>query len=103
MAVGASVLAEGQLPDTKGTILTASAVTYVTFISIVNTSATPQTVELYHNASGTSRFLFRVASFAQYERILSSDRIVLESGDLIEAATTTATAVDYVITGGADV
>ena len=94
------VLADGQLPSSKGTLYTAPSVTqvYVSMISIVNTGATAQTVTVYYKKS-TSRVLFTVDDLQQNERIEFKAGLILDTGDLIEGVTTTASQVDYVITG----
>lgn len=101
MAVTGTALADGQLPSSKGTLYTAAAVTYVKSISCHSTSATSQTVILYTNRGGTSRVIARVP-LEQYETLYVELPIVLESGDLLEGVTTTATAVDYQISGGVE-
>ena len=95
------VLGEGQLPSAKGTLYTTPAATsaYVSLISIVNTGGSSQDVTVYANFSGTSRNLFHVDGLAQNERIDFEAGLILETGDLIEGVTTTATQVDYIITG----
>ena len=94
-------LADGQLPNAKGTLYTvpAARTAYVRTIVILNTNAAPQQVELYVNVSGTSRRIHREAALAQWAKIVLTDPIVLAEGDLIEGHTTTAAAVDYFITG----
>lgn len=101
MAFAASVLADGQIASTKGTIYTVPGATtaYIYNLRICNTNATPQDVDVWVNTSGTSRQIGRF-SLAQYESAdVFSQPFHLSAGDLIEADTITATAVDYVITG----
>lgn len=100
MAITPKVLAEGQVANTKTTIYTVPALTsaYVKYASFFNTSPTPQTVVLYINASGTSRVLRR-AVLAQNEQMIVDQPVTLETGDTLEAETTTASVVDYVVTG----
>jgi hypothetical protein len=101
MAFAASVLADGQVPATKGTIYTVPGATtaYVYNLRICNTSATPQDVDVWVNVSGTSRQLGRF-SLSQWESAdVFSQPFHLSAGDLIEADTITASVVDYVITG----
>lgn len=99
MAIAGVALADGQLANTKGTLYTAAAVTYIKSISCHSTSATTQTVIVYVNRGGTSRVIAR-AALDQYDTLYIELPIVLESGDLIEGVTTTASVVDYQITGG---
>lgn len=103
MAFTAKVLAEGQLATSKGTLYTVPASTkaYIKFFNIFNTNAATQTVNIYLKPGSTSRQVIRL-SLAQYESANLLDILgsfTLEAGDLIEADTTTGTAVDYVITG----
>jgi hypothetical protein len=94
------VLGEGQVASSKGTIYTVPASTsaYVKSITFYNTNAATQTLNIYLKPGATSRQIRRV-SLAQYESYEFTSPYVLETGDLIEADTTTATAVDYIITG----
>ena len=103
MAFTAKVLGEGQLANTKGTVYTvpASTVAYIKCFTVFNTNAATQTVNIYLKPGSTSRQVIRL-SLAQYESANLLDLLgsfSLEAGDLIEADTTTASAVDYVITG----
>src|SRR3990167_7196303 len=99
------VLADGQLPSSQTTLYTVPASTsvYVSMINIVNTNASPQSVDFWINASGSARRLFHVDGLAQYERIEFEAGLILETGDIIQAQTNTASAVDYVITGVTEV
>jgi hypothetical protein len=101
MPASPKVLAEGQLPDTKGTLYTApSGGALVKFYRVHNSSATPQDIILYVNAGGTSREIDR-ATLGQFEFGCEPEgmNLSLESGDLIEGVTTTAAVVNYIITG----
>lgn len=97
----AKVLYEGQLATSKGTLYTvpASTKTYITSIRAFNTNAATQTMNFYYKPGSTSRQISRdsLAQYASIHRSTTGD--VLEAGDLIEADTTTATAVDCVIMG----
>lgn len=107
MAVAAQIIAEGQVPDSKGTLFTCptGATAYVKFMPIVNTNAAQQTVVIYVKKSGeTSRIIAR-AVLDQWERFTpweAGEVVMLTSGDEIEGVTTTAAAVDYVIFGGVE-
>jgi hypothetical protein len=96
----AKVLAEGQVASTKGTLYTVPASTkaYVKSITFYNTNAATQTLNVYLKPGATSRQIYRV-SLAQYATYELTVPYLLEAADLIEADTTTGTAVDYVITG----
>lgn len=100
MPFEAKPLADGQLPNTKGTLYTVpdARAAYIRLISLHNLNAIAQTVVVYLNVSGTSRVIHR-AVMAQYDTVRIESSISLAEGDLIEGVTTTAAAVDYVITG----
>jgi hypothetical protein len=98
------VLAEGQFANAKGTLYTvpASTVAYIKSFFVFNTNAAAQTVNVYLKPGSTSRQIVRIATLAQYESANILDllgSVILEAADLIEGDTTTATALDYVITG----
>ena len=103
MAFTAKVLAEGQFATSKGTLYTVpgSTTTYVKFFNVFNDNAATQTVIIYLKPGSTSRKIIRL-SLAQNESANIVDIVgsfTLEAGDLIEGETTTASALDYVITG----
>ena len=95
------ILADGQLPSSKGTLYTVPADTsvYLSKVTIFNTNIATQIVKLYINSSGTSRQLFHIAELEQYENIVYDGGVILETGDLLEGETTTASVVDYLIMG----
>ena len=102
----AGSLADGQLASSKGTIYTSTGVkTIVKSLSVFNTNAATQTVNVYVKRSGSSsRQAFR-AVLAQYEfaYVLSDgDVLALSASDEIEGDTTDASAVDYVMTGATE-
>lgn len=104
MAFTAKVLAEGQLPTAKGTLYTVPASTkaFVKFFSLFNTNAAAQTIIIYAKKStGTSKVIGRcVLQENEGARVIEiGEAVNLEAGDTIEGVTTTATAVDYFITG----
>lgn len=96
------VLGEGQVASSKGTLYTvpSSTTAYVRSASFHNTNAATQTLIVYANPGGTSRIIgyFTLAQHETAYLVTGGDALVLETGDLIEAVTTTATAVDYLIT-----
>lgn len=94
------VLAEGQVASSKGTLYTVPASTsaYVRTITFYNSNAATQTLNFYLKPGATSRQIRKV-TLAQYESYEYTTPFMLETGDLIEADTTTASAVDYTITG----
>ena len=99
MAFAPKLLAEGQLAIVKTAVYTAPGATsaYVRTIKLFNTNAITQTINVYIS-TGTSRQTYRL-SLQQNETGYIDDRITLETGDLIEADTTTATAVDFTVHG----
>ena len=103
MAFVGKVLGEGQLPTTKGTLYTVpvAAVTYVKRISFFNLNAAQQTVIVYIKPGATSRTWRRyvLQQNESVDLLDHGDALILEAGDLIEAVTTTGSAVDYVIMG----
>lgn len=103
MAFTGKVLGEGQLPNTKTAIYTvpASTVAYIKRFSLFNDNAADQTVIIYVKPGATSRKWRRyvLAQNESAEVLEAGDSLILEAGDQIEAETTTASAVDYVISG----
>jgi len=103
MAFTGKVLADGQVASSKGTLYTVpgSTVTYVKWLSLHNTNSTAETVIVYAKPGSTSRIIARVVLQAnEHARILDGNEVlILEDGDLIEAETTTASKVDFVISG----
>ena len=104
MAITAKSLADGQLPAAKATIYTVPALTktYVKWLSVHSTSGTAQEVIIYVKRSGsTSRVIYRaLMADAETGYVIDKDMtLTLSTGDVIEGTTTTATVVDYLITG----
>ena len=104
MAFVGNILANGQLPNAKGTLYTVPALTtaYVKFVNGYNTGAGSETVVFYvKKAAGTSRVLGRavLAADEQTRVVDKEETITLGAGDQIEGETTTAATVDYLITG----
>lgn len=96
----AKVLADGQVANTLTAIYTVPGSTwaYVRTMVFHNTNAATQTVELYVNAGGTDRKLYRF-QLAQNESAVVDDRITLEAGDIVKGQTTTAAAVNVTVHG----
>lgn len=99
----AKVLGDGFLPTAKAAIYTvpAAAVAYVKQLFLFNENATPQVVDLWLNTNGTSRRWKRLSLNQNYSADIleEGESIQLQVGDTIEAATTTAAAVPYTLTG----
>ena len=103
MSFAGKVFAEGQLPSTKGTLYTVPSgkVAYIKRISIYNDNVATQTIVFYVKPGATSRKWCRylLAQDESAELLIHGDALILEAGDMIEAETTTASAVDYFIVG----
>jgi hypothetical protein len=104
MAFTGSILANGQLPNAKGTLYTVPALTnaFVKFINAYNSGGGTEAVKFYvKKSAGTSRVL-AVGTMATKEQLRAIDKdetLNLAAGDVIEGETTTAATVDYLITG----
>lgn len=97
-------LSDGQLADAKGTIYTCGATkkgAIVKSITLVNTNSTTETVNLYFKASGgSSRNIIPVdTQLAAGYLLVVDDEKTLEASDILEGDTTTASKVDFVISG----
>lgn len=103
MTIAVKVLAQGQLPNVKGTLYTVPAATtaYVKFLSLNNTSGSSENTQILVNTAGTSRRIaYATLATNETARVVEKDEvIILETGDLLEGFTTTAAVVDYVVTG----
>jgi hypothetical protein len=103
MAITAKSLADGQLSNSKTTLYTVpvSAIAYVKFFSLHNTNAVTQTYIVYVTRSGGASRIIAYGTLTQHStvRIIDTESLSLSAGDLIEAETTTAAAVDYLIAG----
>lgn len=99
MPLTADLLANGQLPSSKGTLFTAAGPTVVQLIVLVNTDASARTVNLYVKRATSRRITPVNLSLdvgAMYDR---EGPITLDTGDLIEGDASAATVVDYTIHG----
>jgi hypothetical protein len=96
------ILANGQLPNAQGTILSALEQTWLKSLRLTQTSATPQTIDVWvKKLAGTARKIFHADAVPQnYSVEVCDEPITLETGDTIEAQTTTAAVVDYTAFGG---
>lgn len=95
-------LANGQLASSKGTLYTASEVTAIAkSIILVNTNTSSETVNLYYKKSGgTSRRLIpQDTEIPSGYSLTFNLPVTMGSADIIEGDTTTASKVDYVISG----
>lgn len=95
-------LGDGQLAGTKGTLYTVPGATQaiIKSITLVNTSASPVTVNIYLKPGATSRRItpkdLSIPAGALVE-IVSG--YTLGAGDLVEGDASAATTVDYTING----
>lgn len=106
MAITGGSLADGQLPNTKTTLLTvaSSTIAHITAIVLVNATAGAITVNIYVKRSGsTSRRIiakdYSMAAGASYWVPITT-ALRLSAGDVIEGDASSATSIDYLITGG---
>lgn len=101
MAQTGKALADGYLATSQGAIYTCpvSTVTYISEIELFQEHATPQTVTIWIKRDGTARKSLYRAGWVQNSRAVRSKGLILQAGDTIEGATTTATAVAYAISG----
>lgn len=109
MSIQGASLADGQLPNAKGTLYTcpASTIAHVSHIILCNATAGAITVNLYVKRSGsTSRRIYtKDASLAggAYVKLPGEDTAYrLSAGDVIEGDASAATSVDYFIDGGTE-
>ena len=105
MAFVGQSLADGQLPSSQAAIFTvpASNRAIVNYIHLHNTGTGPETVTLWLKRSGSTARVFIREPALEADATLfplePSEEFTLSAGDTIEAQTTTATTVDYFITG----
>jgi hypothetical protein len=100
--VGAS-LADGQLPDTVGTLFTATVSTIIRSFDVYNDGAGQENVVVYILRDGSTTRKVGRAELKQNEfaEVLSDGKVwVLSPNDAIQAETDTANKVDFTITGG---
>jgi hypothetical protein len=94
------VLGEGQLAAAKATLYTVpgSTTAAVKSLSVVNTGAGDNTVNIYIKPGATSRKIVSV-TLSTGDQLYINDLGTLEAGDLIEGDATNANECDYVISG----
>jgi hypothetical protein len=106
LTVTGGSLAQGQLATTAGgaVIFSASAITFVKYLNLINRNAIQQQIYVYLRRAGSGSSVLVASSILdQYQRdrlIGKDDALSLSIGDTVEAETTTAAAVDYWISGG---
>lgn len=99
----AGELANGTVTNSQATILTAAALcTYVKHLSLYNTNAAQQTVQLWlKHSAGTARKWkrFVLQQDEQVDVIEGGEAYMLANGTVIQAQTTTNGGVDFWIDG----
>lgn len=99
MALQADLLANGQLPSSKGTLYTATGPTIIKCITAVNTDSSTRTINFYVKRT-TSRQITPVALSLSAGVAYVDDSVhTLDNGDLIEGDASVANKVDYTING----
>jgi ABC-type hemin transport system substrate-binding protein len=103
MAYTVKNLANGQLPNSIGDLyeVPGSTTAIVRSITLVNTNTTAETVNLYYlKAAGTARRIIpKDLSLVAANSITVDIILTLGAGDKIQGQTTTASKVDFVISG----
>jgi len=102
MAFSIKALGEGQLANTKGTLYTTPALTQaiIKTITLVNTGAAAQAVNLYAKSGATSRRIIpKDMNLGAGYMLVFDDELTLEAADLIEGDAANATEVDFTING----
>lgn len=74
---------------------------FVTLVTLYNTGGSTETVLVYLQKSGESARKIRRIELGATQSYVISERIPLAAGDEIQAETTTATTVDYTVSGAA--
>jgi hypothetical protein len=101
MAFASKPLADGQVQNTLTAAYTVPSLTiaYVKNVRVFNTSATPQTILLYINVSGTDRLFARVVLAQNEYADMLVEPLMLNAADVLKLQSTTTNVVDYLITG----
>lgn len=97
-------LANGVIPTTQGVLFSCDRPVSIYSINIYSNHATQQVVYVYvrrrNPGGGTTVSTFRRRVLSQhYSAEIIENRLDLSVGDTVEAVTTTANAVEYVISG----
>jgi hypothetical protein len=103
MAFAPKAIADGELPTTLSVLFTATANigTYVKELTLFNNNAVNQVIELFVNRQGVDRSWRRleIELNEQGDALTDGETMLLEVGDTISGRTTTASAVDFIISG----
>jgi len=95
------LLANGQLPNAKGTLYTCPALTstLIKTITLVNAGAADHTANIYVKRTTSRRIKAKDFNISTVLEEVVQQNIILEAGDLIEGDADAATTVDYCIFG----
>lgn len=104
MAITIEPLDDGQLPNAKTALFTATVATIIKSVVLTNTGAGANLVNLYFKRNGgTSRRIIPKDTSLSTGDTLSwggdVEVVVLDAGGVIEGSATNAAEVDYVISG----
>lgn len=101
MASTPKILAEGQLAAAKTTIYTAPSASQaiIRTVTFNHVAGGTQTIILYVKKSGSTSRVFSRAVLLTNEFAHEEDIGTLDTGDVLEAATTDASSVDYTVMG----
>lgn len=99
MAANPEILADGQLPNAKGTLFTATGRTVIRLITGTHVAGGTQSVVFYVKKSASASRVIGRATLLTDEFCEEDQIITLDTGDLIEGETTNALSVDYTVMG----
>lgn len=106
MAFTGASLADGQIATTWATILAPGGAKWVVkSLDMHSTNAASQTLETRITRSGSTARAWKRVVLEQNEMVeflADGETLVLSDGDVLQAQTTTATAVDYTATGATE-
>jgi hypothetical protein len=107
MAIVGSSLADGQLPNAKGTLYTVptSKAAHAPHLILVNTDSSARTINLYVKRAGSSsrhveQVDLSIAAGARHMVDFGAKGLTLSEDDEIEGDASAAAVVDYLICGG---
>ena len=106
MALVMKQLAQGQLPDSTGDLYTApeGKSALLKTVTVVNTHTATETVNLYVKPAGGSarRLIPKDLQLKAGYLLVVDDELTLEAGDKLQGAATTASKLDYTVSGVED-
>ena len=95
-------LANGQLPNSKGTLYTVPTgnTSIAKSVVLVNTDSVERTVNLYVNfGTGSRRFIPKGLVLPAGAKFEDSSAITLEAGDFIEGDASAVSVIDFIVSG----